>query len=79
VALADAIEAMSSDRPYRKALKLTKIVNEIKQCAGSQYDPVVVEAAVRMLENQAELAENNTELQTELLPILFLPRHLCET
>ena len=70
VAIADAIEAMSSDRPYRKSLPLARIINEIKQHAGSQFDPVVVEAAVRMLEQQAERTENHLEIQTELLPNL---------
>jgi putative nucleotidyltransferase with HDIG domain len=70
VAIADAIEAMSSDRPYRKSLKLTKIINEIKQYAGSQFDPVVVEAAVRMLEMQAEPAENQSESKADLIPRL---------
>jgi diguanylate cyclase (GGDEF)-like protein/putative nucleotidyltransferase with HDIG domain len=70
VAIADAIEAMSSDRPYRKSLKLTKIINEIKQYAGSQFDPVVVEAAVRMLEMQAEPAENQSESKADLVPRL---------
>ena len=70
VAIADAIEAMSSDRPYRKSLKLTKIMKEIKQYAGSQFDPLVVEAAVKMLEKQAEPTENQSESQTELLPKL---------
>ncbi len=68
VAISDAIEAMSSDRPYRKSLKLTKIVNEIRQHAGSQFDPVVVEAAVRMLEKQAGLSENHSDIQRELFP-----------
>ena len=68
VAIADAIEAMSSDRPYRKSLKVSKIVNEIKQHAGSQFDPTVVETAIKMLERQAGLSENHPEIQTELFP-----------
>jgi putative nucleotidyltransferase with HDIG domain len=70
VAIADAIEAMSSDRPYRKSLPMTRIINEIRQYAGIQFDPVVVEAAVTMLEKQAERTENHSEIQTELLPNL---------
>ena len=70
VAIADAIEAMSSDRPYRKSLQLTKIINEIKLYAGSQFDPMVVEAAVRMLEKQAEPTENQSEPQADLVPRL---------
>jgi HD-GYP domain-containing protein (c-di-GMP phosphodiesterase class II) len=35
---------MISDRPYRAARSITEIVNEIKRCAGTQFDPVVVTA-----------------------------------
>jgi len=42
LAVADAFDAMISDRPYRAALSITDIVAEIKRCAGTQFDPVVV-------------------------------------
>ncbi len=35
---------MSSDRPYRKKLPLDFIDEEIENCAGAQFDPVVVKA-----------------------------------
>ena len=70
VAIADAIEAMSSDRPYRKALPPTSVISEIKKYAGSQFDPLVVDAAVRMVEKQAGLKETTAEIQVELLPRL---------
>ncbi len=44
LSLADAFDAMMSDRPYRSAMSITDIVEEIKRCAGSQFDPVVVAA-----------------------------------
>jgi HD-GYP domain-containing protein (c-di-GMP phosphodiesterase class II) len=65
VAIADAIEAMSSDRPYRKSLKLPRIIDEIKQYAGTQFDPMIVDAAVRMLERQMESTERQSENQAE--------------
>jgi putative nucleotidyltransferase with HDIG domain len=49
VAVADAIEAMTSDRPYRKALKTEQVVEELKRYSGTQFDPLVVGAAVQML------------------------------
>lgn len=42
--LAEAIDAMTSDRPYRKRLTLSEALKEIKRCSGSQFDPAVVEA-----------------------------------
>jgi putative two-component system response regulator len=44
LAVADAFDAMMSDRPYRSAMPITDIVEEIKRCAGTQFDPIVVTA-----------------------------------
>lgn len=44
LAVADTFDAMISDRPYRAAMSITEIVEEIKRCAGTQFDPVVVAA-----------------------------------
>jgi len=44
LAIADAFDAMISDRPYRAAMSMTDIVQEIKRCAGTQFDPVIVAA-----------------------------------
>jgi len=43
-AVVDTYDAMTSDRPYRKALGYKKAQEEIIRCAGSQFDPCVVEA-----------------------------------
>ncbi|HEV2387073.1 MAG TPA: HD domain-containing phosphohydrolase [Candidatus Acidoferrales bacterium] len=43
-AVADALDAMISDRPYRKAMPLAAARDEIRRCAGTQFDPAVVEA-----------------------------------
>jgi HD-GYP domain-containing protein (c-di-GMP phosphodiesterase class II) len=40
----DAFHAMVSDRPYRSALPVADAVEEMRRCAGSQFDPVVVDA-----------------------------------
>lgn len=44
IGLADTFDAMSSSRAYRQALPMEKVLAEIKQCAGTQLDPAVVEA-----------------------------------
>jgi len=44
LAVSDAYDAMMSDRPYRSAIPMTEIIDEIKRCAGTQFDPVVVTA-----------------------------------
>jgi len=47
LAVADAFDAMISDRPYRSALSITKAIDEIKRCAGTQFDPGVVTAFLK--------------------------------
>jgi HD-GYP domain-containing protein (c-di-GMP phosphodiesterase class II) len=44
VAVADAIDAITSRRPYRGAGDLAKAMNEVERCAGTQFDPDVVRA-----------------------------------
>lgn len=44
IAVADTFDAMSSTRPYRKKLPLDFIVEEIRRCSGTQFDPKVVDA-----------------------------------
>jgi putative nucleotidyltransferase with HDIG domain len=46
IAVADAFDAMTSDRPYRKAMTRDRAVRELKACAGSQFDPEVVKAFI---------------------------------
>jgi len=41
-AVADALDAMISDRPYRKALSVEHAREEIARCSGTQFDPQVV-------------------------------------
>ena len=43
-AVADAFDAMTSDRAYRKALPFDRACQEIADGAGSQFDPAVVDA-----------------------------------
>jgi response regulator RpfG family c-di-GMP phosphodiesterase len=41
--VADSLDAMISDRPYRRALPMAHAREEIRRCAGTQFDPKVVE------------------------------------
>ncbi|MCX5789584.1 MAG: hypothetical protein NTX64_13930 [Elusimicrobia bacterium] len=49
VGLINAWEAMRSERPYRKALTQPEAVAELRKGAGTQFDPAVVEAFLRLL------------------------------
>jgi putative two-component system response regulator len=46
LAVVDAFDAMTSDRPYRRALPVEAAVEEIDRCAGGQFDPVVARVFV---------------------------------
>ncbi|MEW6325686.1 MAG: HD domain-containing phosphohydrolase, partial [Nitrospirota bacterium] len=50
VAVLDTFDAMTSDRPYRKAMSLSLAISELRRCAGTQFDPKVVEAFIAVLE-----------------------------
>ncbi len=54
IAVADTVEAMTSDRPYRKALPLETVLREIHRFRGSQFDPVVADAFLAMAEREGE-------------------------
>ena len=47
-AIADAFDAMTADRPYRKAIDPISARNEVLRCSGTQFDPNVVEAFMKV-------------------------------
>ena len=53
IAVADTFDAMSSTRPYRKRLPEDFIISEIKNCAGTQLDPKVVQKFLELYETGA--------------------------
>lgn len=52
--VADAYDSMTSDRPYRSRCKKNYAILEFKRCSGTQFDPEVVEAFLRVLEMEKE-------------------------
>jgi HD-GYP domain-containing protein (c-di-GMP phosphodiesterase class II) len=51
VFVCDAYNAMTTDRPYRKALSMEDALEELVRNAGTQFDPTVVAALIRALES----------------------------
>jgi putative two-component system response regulator len=47
LAVADAFDAMTSDRPYRQAIPEKEAWQEIRRCSGTQFDPAVVTAFLK--------------------------------
>ena len=56
IAVADAFEAMTSDRSYRAAIGQAAARAELERCSGSQFDSQVVAAFVRIIERESERA-----------------------
>ena len=54
IAVADAYDAMGSDRPYRKKLNKDKILKELNDQSGKQFDPEVVKALFLILDRERE-------------------------
>ena len=55
LAVADAWEAMVSDRPYRAGMPPADARQELERCAGTQFDPAVVEAFLTALDDEVGL------------------------
>ena len=49
ITIVDSFDAMTSDRPYRRALSMDKVVREFKENAGTQFDPKLVKLFLKML------------------------------
>ena len=52
IAVSDAFDALTSDRPYRSARPVEKAIPELKRCKGTQFNPKVVDAFVSIIEQQ---------------------------
>ena len=48
LAVADAFDAMTSDRPYRRALTREQALAEIERCAGTQFDPRIAQVFLEL-------------------------------
>ncbi|MEW6710352.1 MAG: HD domain-containing phosphohydrolase, partial [Candidatus Riflebacteria bacterium] len=54
VSVVDTYDAMTTDRPYRKALSIEEALKEIHHCSGTQFDPGIGAAFIRMLRREKE-------------------------
>jgi putative nucleotidyltransferase with HDIG domain len=50
IGVADAIDAMSSTRPYRQSRTREEVVEVLKECRGTQFDPQIADCAIQLLE-----------------------------
>jgi hypothetical protein len=69
--VADAFEAMTADRPYRKALSVDQALAELRKFAGVQFDPEIVDAFVKT----SWAGDASEPGQPEVRPIPLLAQH----
>jgi HD-GYP domain-containing protein (c-di-GMP phosphodiesterase class II) len=55
LAIVDTLDAMLSDRPYRKALSLQRAMSELKEGAGTQFDPQLVGSFLELLDENVNM------------------------
>jgi HD-GYP domain-containing protein (c-di-GMP phosphodiesterase class II) len=54
ILVSDTVEAMTSDRPYRKGMPLGAVLSELSKYSGSQFDPKCVDGMLRLLDREGE-------------------------
>ena len=52
ISAVDSFDAMTNDRPYRRAMGIEEARAELVRCAGSQFDPEVIAAMIRVLDER---------------------------
>ncbi len=65
LAVADAVEAMASDRPYRRGMNAQEILDELNRNSGTQFDPLVVKAFIQVVRSNQNLAFVNSARHVE--------------
>jgi HD-GYP domain-containing protein (c-di-GMP phosphodiesterase class II) len=57
----DAYSAMTTNRPYRKAMSRVDAIEELRANAGSQFEPRLVDSLIRVLDETEEVAESYSD------------------
>ena len=65
IAVVDAYDAMVNDRSYRPALPQEVAIEELKRCAGSQFDPSIVSEFIQLVESMPKIAAKAKDASPE--------------
>jgi putative nucleotidyltransferase with HDIG domain len=69
ILVSDTIDAMTTDRPYRKRLPLEVVIAELQKCKGTQFDPDLVEVTVSSVAVRRLIAGTSAGMQQRETPI----------
>ena len=73
IAIVDSFDAMVNDRPYRKAMPVTKAIEELKRCAGTQFDPAITSEFIRYIGEEYSINLSESELIPEADVKTYMP------
>jgi HD-GYP domain-containing protein (c-di-GMP phosphodiesterase class II) len=77
LAIADAFDVLRSDRPYRVTKSFQEARQEIQRCAGTQFDPQVVQVFLQLTEEKgANFFKNSAVIADHELNATFRGRYL---
>jgi putative nucleotidyltransferase with HDIG domain len=68
ILISDTIDAMTTDRPYRKRLPLEVVIAELQKCKGTQFDPDLVEVTVSSVGVRRLIAGATAGIQQREIP-----------
>ena len=63
VSIADAFDAMTSDRSYRPRYTLFKALEELEKCKGTQFDPSLVDSFIAAIKENLKSIEKDLDIQ----------------
>ena len=69
ILISDTIDAMTTDRPYRKRLPLEVVIAQLQKCKGTQFDPDLVEVAVSSVAVRRLIAGTTGGVQQRETPL----------
>ena len=61
ILIADAYDVMTNKRSYKKPISKNDAIDELKRCAGSQFDPELVEKFIEIITEEKKTTHNNKE------------------
>ena len=74
--VADAFDAMTSDRPYRKGMQVEAAMKELERCKGTQFDPDIVDMFLFLMDSEKKIQYDNTVKKRENNSEKILKVHL---